>query len=260
MWELQLKKMIEAAYASEIKIKEIYNTDFDVEIKSDDSPVTKADKTADNLIREMLSKDFPDYGFLTEESRDTKERLSKENIIIVDPVDGTKEFVNRNGEFTTNIALCHNHEIVVGVINVPMKDVLYYAIKGQGAWRLEKGKDPVQIHVSSKRGTGLIALRSRSFFNEKESAMMEKHKDQITEVKVYGAALKFCKIAEGDAEIQYRFSSNTKEWDVAPGNLLVLEAGGVMVKPDLTTYSYNREDPYNRDGYILANCIENVLL
>ena len=260
MWEKQLNKMIEASYAAEVKIKEIYNTDFVVEIKSDDSPVTKADKIADKLIREILSKEFSDYGFLTEESIDTKERLSKENVFIVDPVDGTKEFVNRNGEFTTNIALCHNHEIVVGVINIPMYDVLYYAIKGQGTWRLEKGKEPVQIHVSDKIGNGLTALKSRSFFNEEEAKMMEKHKDQITNVKSYGAALKFCKLAEGDAEIQYRFSKNTKEWDVASGNLILTEAGGVMVKPDLTTYTYNREDPYNHEGYILANCMENVLL
>lgn len=259
MWKKELEKMIEAAYAAEVKIKEIYNTKFDVEIKSDDSPVTLADKTADALIKSMLEKEFPHFGFLTEESKDTGERLSKEDIIIVDPVDGTKEFVNRNGEFTTNIALAHNHEVVVGVINVPMKDVLYYAIKGQGAYRLEKGKDPVRIHVSNKKDH-LIAVRSRSFFNEKEQAMMDKHSDMIERIDVYGAALKFCKIAEGMADIQYRFSSNTKEWDVAPGNLLIEEAGGVMVKPDLTRYTYNRVDPYNKEGYILANCIENVLL
>lgn len=259
MYEKELKAMIEAAYAAEVKIKEIYATPFDVEIKADDSPVTLADKTADNLIKTTLASFFPHFGFLTEESIDTGERLDKEYVIIIDPVDGTKEFVSRNGEFTTNIALCHNHEIVVGVINVPMKDVLYYAVKGEGAYRLEKGKEPVRIHVSNKRDN-LIAVRSRSFFNEKEQQMMDKHSDVIKEVQIFGAALKFCMIAEGKADLQYRFSASTKEWDVAPGDLLIHEAGGVMVKPDMTRYSYNRVDPYNRDGYILANCIENVLL
>ena len=107
MYEAQLAAMLKAAKDAEVEIKKIYETSFAVEIKSDNSPVTAADKTADALIRKELSRAFPDYGLLTEESKDTKERLSKRDIWIVDPVDGTKEFVARNGEFTTNIALAH---------------------------------------------------------------------------------------------------------------------------------------------------------
>jgi 3'-phosphoadenosine 5'-phosphosulfate (PAPS) 3'-phosphatase len=105
MWEQELAAMIKAAKDAEVEIKKIYQTAFKVEIKADKSPVTLADKTADALIRKELGEAFPDYGMLTEESKDTKDRLSKENIWIVDPVDGTKEFVAHNGEFTTNIAL-----------------------------------------------------------------------------------------------------------------------------------------------------------
>ena len=108
MYEAQLAAMLKAAKDAEVEIKKIYETSFAVEIKSDNSPVTAADKTADALIRKELSRAFPDYGLLTEESKDTKERLSKRDIWIVDPVDGTKEFVARNGEFTTNIALAHD--------------------------------------------------------------------------------------------------------------------------------------------------------
>ena len=112
MWELELEEMKRAALLAEKKILEVYESSFDVEFKDDDSPVTEADKEADKIIREYLHGKFPNHAFLTEESVDTKERLEAEWIFIIDPVDGTKEFVNRNGEFTTNIALCHNHEIV----------------------------------------------------------------------------------------------------------------------------------------------------
>ncbi|MFA6620099.1 MAG: 3'(2'),5'-bisphosphate nucleotidase CysQ, partial [Bacilli bacterium] len=161
MYERELAAMQKAALDAEKKIKEIYQTAFAVEIKSDNSPVTAADKGADQLIRQELHHSFPSYALLTEESKDDLSRLTNDNVFIVDPVDGTKEFVARNGEFTTNIALSHNHQIVVGVINVPMENVMYFALKGQGAFKWEKGKDPVQIHVSNKL-TGLTALRSRS--------------------------------------------------------------------------------------------------
>jgi len=259
MYEKELEAMLKAAKDAEKEIKKIYATAFDVEIKSDNSPVTAADKSADALIRKELGKQFPAYGFLTEESADTKDRLTKENIWIVDPVDGTKEFVARNGEFTTNIALANNHQAVVGVINIPMQGVAYCAIRGQGAFRLEKDGTRTPIHVSSKIND-LTVLKSRSFFNEKEEALIEKHSDKIKHQAIVGAAIKFCHIADGSADLSYRTSSNTKEWDVAAGDVILHEAGGIMLKPDGTAYAYNREDVYNREGYVLANNIKNFLI
>lgn len=258
MYEEELKAAIEAAFEAQKVILQIYNQDFAVEIKPDDSPVTEADKRADALIREYLGARFPDYGFLTEESKDTPERLSKRAIWIVDPVDGTKEFVSRNGEFCTNIALCVDHEIVVGVINAPARNVLYYAVKGQGAYRLENGV-ATRIHVSD-RDKPLRVLRSISFFNEREAAFLKKYHDYFAgEAVCVGAALKFCRVAEGEAELFARYSSGTKEWDVAPGDLIVTEAGGVMVQPNGERFRYNREDVYNRDGYVIANKPSNIL-
>ncbi|MCQ2741803.1 MAG: 3'(2'),5'-bisphosphate nucleotidase CysQ [Bacilli bacterium] len=258
MYEKELEMMIKAAKEAEKKILEIYNTDFPVEIKSDNSPVTAADKAADAMIVDILSKAFPEYGFLTEESTDTKERLSKKAIFIVDPVDGTKEFVSKNGEFTTNIALAVDHVVVVGVINIPTWGVTYCAIKGQGAFVLEKDGIRTPIHTNDKL-EDLTVLKSRSFLNPKEVTLIEKHSDVIKHQETRGAAIKFCKIADGSAEISYRMSSSTKEWDVAAGDVILTEAGGIMLKPDGTPYSYNREDPYNREGYILANRKENFL-
>ncbi len=260
MYEKELEAAIKAAKRAEIKIKEIYCTDFQVEIKTDDSPVTLADKTADAMIREDLGKAFPDYGFLTEESVDTKERLSKKAVWIVDPVDGTKEFVSRNGQFTTNIALAVDHEVVVGVINVPMLNVLYFAVKGAGAYRLDEDGSRTRIHCSTRDGR-LRTVRSISFFNDKEKAFYLTHQDRFEgEATPIGAANKFCVIAQGDYDFFYRMSSGTKEWDVASGDLLIHEAGGAMVQPNGERFRYNREDVYNRDGYVIANKKDNLIL
>ena len=258
MYERELAAMKKAALDAERKIKAVYDTPFAVEIKSDDSPVTAADKGADWLIREELHRSFPSYALLTEESKDDHSRLGHDYVFIVDPVDGTKEFVARNGEFTTNIALAYCHEVVAGVINVPLQHVMFYAVKGQGAYKQAKGQKPVRIHVSDKLAD-LTALRSRSFFNPAEAAVLAKHADIITSVVVMGAALKFCAIAEGKAEISYRMSSSTKEWDIAAGTIILQEAGGLILKPDGLPYLFNREDVYNREGYILMNRRENWL-
>lgn len=259
MYEKELEAMIEAALDAEEWIKKVYAEHFSVEIKSDDSPVTEADKGADRLIRKELHEKFPSYGLLTEESKDDLSRREKDFVFIVDPVDGTKDFVSRDDEFCTNIGLAYRGEAVVGVINIPMKNVLYYAIKGQGAYKKEKGKEPVRIHVSDKVDD-LTVFVSRNFCNEKELASIENHHDRITKQIALGAALKFCYIAEGKGELSYRKSPNTKEWDIAAGDIILSEAGGIMVKPDGSHYRYNREDVYNREGYILANRKENILL
>jgi 3'(2'), 5'-bisphosphate nucleotidase len=149
---------------------------------------------------------------------------------------------------------------VVGVINVPLKDILYFAIKGQGAYKLENGKKPMRISVSKRSGDHLRVLTSRSFFTDREKALIDKNKSHFESVTAMGAALKFCAIAEGGAELSYRMGGGTKEWDVAAGDLILSEAGGVMLKPDGTHYAYNRADVYNREGYILANDKKNVLL
>ena len=259
-YEKELQAAIAAAKAAEPHILSVYNTPFDIEIKEDASPVTEADKGADRIIRAHLAEIFKEDGFLTEESQDTGERLSRRRVWIVDPVDGTKEFVSRNGEFTTNIALAEDHEIVVGVINAPTLGILYYAVKGEGAFRLEKDGSVTPIHVSD-RDDHLRALRSISFFKEDERKFMEERKDRFEgEARPVGAALKFCAIAEGKAEYFIRVSNGTKEWDVAPGDLIVHEAGGIMVEPSGKRFVYNREDVYNRNGYIMANCPENIFL
>jgi 3'(2'), 5'-bisphosphate nucleotidase len=258
MYEQELKAMMKAAFDAEVKIKEVYEQHFDVELKSDHSPVTAADKGADELIRKELHSSFPTYALLTEESKDDKTRLDNDYVFIVDPVDGTMEFVARNGEFCTNIALAYKHEVVVGVINIPLKDVCYYAIKGQGAYRLTKGGQPERIHVSNRGDGEIKVVSSRSFLKDEEKELMKKNAKHFASTSTLGAALKFCAIAEGSADLSYRLGGSTKEWDIAAGDLILHEAGGVVVKPEGGSYRYNRDDVYNHEGYILANKKENI--
>lgn len=258
MWEKELEAAIKAGLEAKDKILEIYNAGFDVEIKEDNSPVTIADKTADKMIKEVLKKAFPTHAFLTEESDDDLSRLENDFVWIVDPVDGTKNFVARDGGFTTNIALAYKHEVVVGVVVVPALNEYYYATKDGGAFYHHDGIDE-KIHVNDKT-EDLTCLRSVFHFTDKEQALVEKYSDKIKHVESFGSSLKPCKIAEGKAEITYRLNAGTKEWDTAACQIIVLEAGGVFEEPDGTPIKYNRVDVYNRNGYICCNNRKNILL
>ena len=258
MWEKELKEAIFAGLKAKEKILEIYNQGFDVEIKDDNSPVTIADKTADRIIREHLRKMFPSHAFLTEESEDDKSRLENDYVWIVDPVDGTKDFVAKDGGFTTNIALAYKHEAVVGVVVVPLTGEIYYAAKGMGAFYRKDGVTK-RIHVNDKLDN-LIVYRSVFHSTKNEEEMFEKHKDKIARVEKWGSALKPCRIAQGLGELTYRLTDGTKEWDTAASQVIVEQAGGIFLDTKGQRIMYNREDVYNRIGYVICNRIENFLL
>lgn len=259
MFEKELEVALKAAKQCTPLILEIYNSDnIGLEIKEDNSPVTKADKVADNTIRKILHEAFPSYALLTEESEDDKSRLSNDYVWIVDPIDGTKEFVAHSDEFTINIGLSYKHEPVLGVILIPVTGEIYYAIKGQGAY-YQKGEKRVKIHVNF-RTNDLTTLVSRFHSNDDEQAMIAKHSGKIKHQKVVGSSIKGCVIAKGEAEMSYRFSSNTKEWDTCAMQTIVEEAGGLLLKFTGERILYNREDVYNRGGYVICNCRENFLI
>lgn len=259
MWEKELKAAQEAALLAKEAIMKFYRDGFDVEIKEDNSPVTIADKTADKIIKDYLSKLFPTHAFLTEESDDDKARLTNDLVWIIDPVDGTKDFVAKDDQFTTNIALSYKHKLVVGVVVAPARDEMYFASENNGAYYQKIGENPVRIHVNDKENE-LTCLTSVFHLNEEEKTLIEKHSDKITNVMKFGSSLKPCRIAQGLAEITYRMSPNTKEWDTAACQIIVEEAGGLFVEPDGNPIRYNREDVYNRKGYIAVNKKENILL
>ena len=261
MYEQELKVALNAVNSVRELILDIYNSaDLGVEIKEDNSPVTKADKAADKKIREILSTAFPLYSLLTEESVDDKSRLNNDYVWIVDPIDGTKDFVAKNDQFTVNIGLSYKHKAVLGVILIPVTGEIYYAVEGLGAYYLkDKNAEPVRIHCNNKVND-VTTLVSNFHSNQTEMDMIKKHSDVIKHQKKVGATIKGCLIARGDAEMSYRFSSNTKEWDTCAMQILVEEAGGFLLKFDGTPLRYNREDVYNKDGYIICNVRQNFLL
>jgi 3'(2'), 5'-bisphosphate nucleotidase len=245
MYENELAAMKRAAREAGAIILGIYNqTDVGIEFKKDSSPVTEADRLADEFIIRSLGSQFPGIPLLTEESADTPARLNSEFCFIVDPLDGTKEFIKRNGEFTVNIALCRQSRIVAGAIYLPVSDQLYYASSGSGSF-LDEGKKTTQLHASQRRENPRLAV-SRSHRTEEENLLIEQL--GITEVIEAGSSLKGCLVAKGDAEMYYRYG-NTMEWDVAAMQIIVEEAGGTMRHIDGNDIIYNKKDPVNRSFY-----------
>ena len=261
MYEQELKVALNAVNSVRELILDIYNSaDLGVEIKEDNSPVTKADKAADKKIREILSTAFPLYSLLTEESVDDKSRLDNDYVWIVDPIDGTKDFVAKNDQFTVNIGLAYKHKAVLGVILIPVTGEIYYAVEGLGAYYLKDKNATAERIRCNNKVSDVTTLVSNFHSNQTEMDMIKKHSDIIKHQKKVGATIKGCLIARGDAEMSYRFSSNTKEWDTCAMQILVEEAGGYLLKFDGTPIRYNREDVYNKDGYIICNVRQNFLL
>ena len=238
-------------------IMDIYDTDFSVDYKDDSSPLTMADKQANALIVEGLKKHFPHAAILSEEVKDDKSRRENDYCFIVDPLDGTKEFVKRNGQFTVNIALVYQQRPIVGVIYVPVTKDLYYATKEAGAFKQDGATGTINELKVSDKTDSIIWVGSKSHSTEKEAALIEAHKDQITETISAGSSLKGCLVAEQKADVYYRFGL-TCEWDTAAMHCIAETAGAVICQMDNTELLYNREDTLNDKGFYIVNCPENV--
>jgi len=241
-----LKIAEEAAVEAGKVIMEIYGTDdFMVETKDDDSPLTIADKKANDVIMTYLEK--TGIPVLSEEGREIgyAERKEWDRLWIVDPLDGTKEFIKRNGEFTVNIALIENQKSIMGVIYVPVAEVLYSGLVGDGATKVENGTK-VSMPVP-KEDRAFTAVGSRSHMSEETIAFFEdlRAKHGTVEVTSMGSSLKICLVAEGIADVYPRFAP-TMEWDTAAGHAIAVAAGKNII--DYNTKSemlYNRENLLN---------------
>jgi len=234
--------------AGDILLK-FYHTDYEIQTKKDDSPVTQADLEADKYIVNALKKLSADIPIISEESGipDYKDRKQWDRFWLVDPLDGTKEFIHKNGEFTVNIALIENGVPVMGVVYVPAHDLMYYADKDQGAWKIE-GKGEAKRIYSEPAGKDapLVVVQSRSHGSEALEKYLEDYtvKDRVPA----GSSMKFCLVAEGKADIYPRLGP-TMEWDVAAGDCVYrYSAKEGMHQSDLT---YNKPTLKNR-GFVIG--------
>jgi 3'(2'), 5'-bisphosphate nucleotidase len=228
------------------EIMEVYQLpDFaDVtEAKRDQSPLTVADKAAHLVIVQGLTKHFPGIPVWSEEGRTIpyEERRHWEQFWLVDPLDGTKEFLKRNGEFTVNIALIEGTRPVMGVIYVPVTGVLYFGEQNGGAFIEAAGQEPRPIRVSGDT-LERVAVGSRSHGSLEEAAVLQQYR--VTDHVAIGSSLKFCLIAEGKANFYYR-SGPTMEWDTAAGQAIVEAAGGRVTTRNGDLLTYNKPSPIN---------------
>jgi len=244
--DIRLKELVnpvcEIAKQAGAEIMKIYAEGFEIEEKKDHSPLTTADLASHTLIIEKLAELTPDIPILSEESASIAyaERSSWTNYWLIDPLDGTREFIKRNGEFTVNIALITEHKSSLGVVYLPVKDICYFGARNSGAYKQnqQQSAEKIQSRKSSPKNKPTIC-GSRSHAGKSLQALQ----DKIGEFDLIsmGSSIKMCLVAEGVADIYPRFGP-TSEWDTAAAHCVVNEAGGVIVNTDLETLPYNTKD------------------
>ncbi|MDA0679872.1 MAG: 3'(2'),5'-bisphosphate nucleotidase CysQ [Proteobacteria bacterium] len=219
-------------------ILEVYATDFDVQAKDDESPLTLADMASNRVIVTGLRALTPDLPIISEESGlpEFAERKKWARYWLIDPLDGTKEFVKRNGEFTVNIALIDNHRPVFGVVHVPVTNRTFTGCEGAGSAVRIGDEAPENIQVSNRSASPVRVVGSRSHRGDSLDALLE----SIGEVEMLpmGSSLKFCVVAEGNADIYPRLGP-TSEWDTAAAQAVVEQAGGAVLQLDGRPLDYN---------------------
>jgi 3'(2'), 5'-bisphosphate nucleotidase len=244
--EIDINILTDIAREAGQAILEIYNDPLrsgEVESKADDSPLTLADKASHEVISGALARHFPDIPVLSEEGRDIpfEERKKWRTYWCVDPLDGTREFVKRNGEFTVNIALISDRKPVTGVIYVPVSGVTYYADKVQGAWKTDAAGQKTRLQTSGATGNW-TAVGSRSHGSPEEAELLARY--PVTRQVSVGSSIKFCYIAEGLAHIYFR-QGPTMEWDTAAGQAILECSGGKVTTPAGEPFLYNKESLLN---------------
>ncbi|MGR9071527.1 MAG: 3'(2'),5'-bisphosphate nucleotidase CysQ [Gammaproteobacteria bacterium] len=224
------------------KILQVYGTEFKVDLKEDRSPLTKADLAAHHCIVEGLAQ-VSKFPIISEESSEIPFSVRRQwtTYWLVDPLDGTKEFIKRNGEFTVNIALIHGHKPVLGVVYAPAKKQCYFAAESVGAFRQTGNENALPIRVRSYRPEKLVVTSSRSHVTEDLKRYLNRlPKHELMSV---GSSLKFCLIAEGSADVYPRLGP-TCEWDTAAAQCVVEQAGGKVIELEGMELRYNTRDSF----------------
>ena len=252
---MDLKALVEPVVAMAREagdaILEVYATDFDVQNKADESPLTQADLASHRCIVAGLKALTPDVPIISEEEGlpDFETRSSWSTYWLIDPLDGTKEFINRNGEFTVNIALISNHRPVLGVVYVPVQNKTYIGCEGLGSELRDENGSAQAIHVASNSASPVRVVGSRSHRGASLDAYLEKLGEH--DMVPMGSSLKFCVIAEGGADVYPRLGP-TSEWDTAAAQAVVEQAGGAVLELDGKPLSYNKKEDILNPHFVVV--------
>ena len=250
--EQLISSTVEIAKLAGEGITEIYNSDFDYQLKKDLSPITAADNLSHIIITKRLKILTPEIPVLSEENCDIpyKIRANWTKYWLVDPLDGTKEFIKRNGEFTVNIALIENNTPIFGVIHLPVTSETYWGSQVNGSFYSNENNDVERIRVSENNHNPIRLVASRSHPSDMLDSLLEKKVDyEITEI---GSSIKFCLIASGQADCYPRFGP-TSEWDTAAGEAIARFAGGQIVTTNGNSIKYNLKGNYLNPNFIVSN-------
>lgn len=251
--KIQIEQIINIAQNAGEAILKIYNSEnFEVEIKDDNSPLTKADKASNEIIESALKELYPEIPILSEEGKEIQfeDRKNWAMFWCIDPLDGTKEFIKRNGEFTVNIALIKNGTPALGVIYVPVTKEVYCGRIDTEATKIDTNGKKHFIKVSTKKLTDkLNVVQSRSHSGEEENSFYSNY--EIEERISKGSSLKICLVAEGKADIYFR-GGPTWEWDTAAGHAILISAGGSFTNKDNSQIMYNKEI-LKHNGFIASS-------
>ena len=246
-------------------LKKYYNSESKILLKKDNSPITQADLESDQLIKNLLIKLDMNIPILTEESLvDWKIRKEWKTYWLVDPLDGTKEFIKQNDEFTINIALIENNRPVLGVIYAPALEVIYFSYQNGGSYKIniEENKkienyleNSIKLQSSYKtKNDSIIVIYSRSH-PDNELELWLKNNIKKYDLIQRGSSLKFCNIAEGTADLYPRFKP-TSEWDIAAGHIILNEAGGKIETIDKKEMLYNLKEDVINPHFIASSKLE----
>jgi 3'(2'), 5'-bisphosphate nucleotidase len=236
-----LPGVLDAVAVASTAILEVYASAHAVEYKADDSPITRADRAAHEILAARLAALTPGIPVLSEEADDAHAfgaRRDWRELWLVDPLDGTREFIGRNGEFTVNVALVRDHEPVLGVVAAPALGQTYFAARGHGAFCSDGGAPARRIHTRSAADP-LVVVGSRSHRGDSLDGLLAKLGPH--ELRPTGSALKFCLVAEGSADFYPRLGP-TSEWDTAAAQAVLEVAGGAVTTLDGTPLRYNQRD------------------
>ena len=240
---------IEAAIKAGDAILEIYNSEYKVSTKDDDSPVTDADLKSNEIIKKILSQSK--HSILSEEDKDNSNRLAQETVWIIDPLDGTRDFVEKTGEFTVMIALIKNKRPILGVIGVPAEKTLFVAQKGAGAFRFSDNSWSKICTSSISDISRCRIVGSRHHLTDKEKAFIKKL--DTANFESVGSSLKVTRISSGLAEAYITTTIKMKEWDTAASHCIISEAGGKMTDMSGRDITYNNYNIHHENGILATN-------